>query len=254
MADKKISALTGASTPLAGTEVLPIVQSSSTVKVTVANLTAGRAISALSGTFNVGSYAAFPAVTVAASSETGRTYQMGMITGGKWALYESLGPTKLIDVDSTGNTGFYGGNLIQGTAGRGIDFTANTHASGMTSELLNWYEEGTWTVNVSSSSGTITTVGTTVGRYQRVGRNVTLMAEISITNNGTGSNALRIDGVFPFAASATFSLYSGSGLNLSTGVGLAVGFQSGAVFIRTAAAAYPVASGQAVSVTLTYQV
>lgn len=42
MADKKISALTAASTPLAGTEVLPLVQSSATVKVSVANLTAGR--------------------------------------------------------------------------------------------------------------------------------------------------------------------------------------------------------------------
>jgi len=48
MADKKISALTGAATPLAGTEVLPIVQSGSTVKVAVSNLTAGRAVSAAS--------------------------------------------------------------------------------------------------------------------------------------------------------------------------------------------------------------
>jgi len=47
MADKKISALTAASTPLAGTEVLPIVQSSATVKVSVANLTAGRTFEAL---------------------------------------------------------------------------------------------------------------------------------------------------------------------------------------------------------------
>jgi hypothetical protein len=46
MADKKISALTGATTPLAGTEVLPIVQSGATVKVAVSDLTAGRAISA----------------------------------------------------------------------------------------------------------------------------------------------------------------------------------------------------------------
>lgn len=44
MADLKISQLTGATTPLAGTEVLPIVQSSSTKKVTVADLTAGRAV------------------------------------------------------------------------------------------------------------------------------------------------------------------------------------------------------------------
>lgn len=48
MADKKISALTGATTPLAGTEVLPIVQSGTTVKVSVANLTDGRAITASS--------------------------------------------------------------------------------------------------------------------------------------------------------------------------------------------------------------
>jgi hypothetical protein len=46
MADKKISQLTGASTPLAGSEVLPIVQSGSTVKVSVDNLTAGKAVSA----------------------------------------------------------------------------------------------------------------------------------------------------------------------------------------------------------------
>jgi len=48
MADKKISALTGASTPLAGTEVLPIVQGGATVKVAVSDLTAGRAVSAAS--------------------------------------------------------------------------------------------------------------------------------------------------------------------------------------------------------------
>ena len=53
MADKKISELTAASTPLAGTEVLPIVQSGSTVKVSAANVTAGRAVSALSYTSTV---------------------------------------------------------------------------------------------------------------------------------------------------------------------------------------------------------
>jgi len=48
MADSKISALPASSTPLAGTEVLPIVQSSATTQVSVANLTAGRAVSVLS--------------------------------------------------------------------------------------------------------------------------------------------------------------------------------------------------------------
>lgn len=46
MADKKISQLTGASTPLTGTEVLPIVQSGSTVKVSVDNLTKGKTVNA----------------------------------------------------------------------------------------------------------------------------------------------------------------------------------------------------------------
>lgn len=46
MADVKISALPAATTPLVGTEVLPIVQNGVTDKVSVANLTAGRAVSA----------------------------------------------------------------------------------------------------------------------------------------------------------------------------------------------------------------
>jgi hypothetical protein len=48
MADVKISGLPASSTPLAGTEVLPIVQSGVTDQVSVANLTAGRAVSAAS--------------------------------------------------------------------------------------------------------------------------------------------------------------------------------------------------------------
>jgi len=60
MADKKISALTGATTPLAGTEVLPIVQSGATVKVAVSDLTAGRAVTANSVTagqiYRIGTY------------------------------------------------------------------------------------------------------------------------------------------------------------------------------------------------------
>jgi hypothetical protein len=52
MANTKISALTSSTTPLAGTEVLPIVQSSATVKVAVSNLTAGRAVSMLSASMN----------------------------------------------------------------------------------------------------------------------------------------------------------------------------------------------------------
>jgi hypothetical protein len=46
MADLKISQLPAATTPLAGSEVLPIVQSGTTKQVSIDNLTAGKAVSA----------------------------------------------------------------------------------------------------------------------------------------------------------------------------------------------------------------
>ena len=73
MADLKISALPAATTPLAGTEVLPIVQSGSTVKVSVANLTAGREVSAESVliTNNVGIGTTSPLVRLEVAGTTG---------------------------------------------------------------------------------------------------------------------------------------------------------------------------------------
>jgi hypothetical protein len=46
MADLKISQLPAATTPVAGTEVLPIVQSGTTTKVSIADLTVGRNVTA----------------------------------------------------------------------------------------------------------------------------------------------------------------------------------------------------------------
>jgi hypothetical protein len=52
MADLKISALPASTTPLAGTEVLPIVQSTSTKQVSVTNLTSGRTVDMSIGLVN----------------------------------------------------------------------------------------------------------------------------------------------------------------------------------------------------------
>ena len=97
MADKKISALTASTTPLAGTEVLPIVQSGSTVQVSVANLTAGRAVAATSLQFGSGS--------VLSSYETG-TWTPSLQFGGA-----STGITYVLQ------NGFYTkiGNIVSGT-------------------------------------------------------------------------------------------------------------------------------------------
>jgi hypothetical protein len=88
MADKKISALTAASTPLAGTEVLPIVQSGATVKVAVSDLTAGRAISATSVTASTGNFVVatsgqgvdFSATPGTGTSELFADYEEGLYT------------------------------------------------------------------------------------------------------------------------------------------------------------------------------
>jgi hypothetical protein len=67
----------------------------------------------------------------------------------------------------TGDQTIVNGNLVIGTAGKGIDFSADPSASGMTSELFDDYEEGTWTpagnvITFTSASGTYTKVGNLV--------------------------------------------------------------------------------------------
>jgi hypothetical protein len=90
-------------------------------------------------------------------------------------------------------------NLVPALAGKGIDFSANTPAAGMTSQLLNWYEEGAWTPN---QGGGLTLVGafSSTGKYTRVGRNVT----VSGTVTGATSVAVTAAGVItsnlPFTA------------------------------------------------------
>ena len=95
-------------------------------------------------------------------------------------------------------------NLIQGTAAKGINFTANTAAAGMTSQLLNWYEEGTWTPVFASAGGTITSYTVNAAKYTRIGRQLALSFDVTITNNGTGAVAINVTGL-PFAAAAAYS-------------------------------------------------
>ena len=87
MADSKISALPASTVPLAGTEVLPIVQSSTTKQVSVANLTAGRAISATQITLTTGNVIVangqgidFSATPGTGTSELFNDYEEGTFT------------------------------------------------------------------------------------------------------------------------------------------------------------------------------
>lgn len=144
MADLKISQLTGATTPLAGTEVLPIVQGGSTKQVSVANLTAGRAVGSAGGTFT--------------------------------------------------------DNYVQGVAAKGVNFTANTPAAGMTSQLLNWYEEGVSTVTLAlGGASTGIAYNAQECRYTRIGNRVFVQIGLGLSNKGSATGAATIGGL-PFTS------------------------------------------------------
>jgi len=116
------------------------------------------------------------------------------------------------------------GNVVLGTAGRGIDFSANTHAAGMTSELLNWYEEGTYTPTVGATTGTITSF-TATAFYTRIGRQVTLTSFVTITDAGTGAGTLTVS--LPFTANGSIA-FSGTGReNALTGSALQCNISAG---------------------------
>jgi hypothetical protein len=96
----------------------------------------------------------------------------------------------------TGDQTIVAGNLVIGTAGQGIDFSINPATPGATSELLNDYEEGTWTPAITSTVGSLAGVNAT-GTYTKIGREVYITYNIQITANGTGTGAIKIDGL-PF--------------------------------------------------------
>ena len=96
-----------------------------------------------------------------------------------------LSATPTLSGDVTLSTG----NLVIGTAGKGIDFSATSHPAGMTSELLADYEEGTYTPELGGMSGGAVTYTTQTGRYTKVGRQVTVYFLIVVnTNSNTGGN------------------------------------------------------------------
>jgi len=218
MSDKKISQLTGATTPLAGTEELPIVQGGVTKKVSAANLTAGRSVAASNLTIS-GDVAIGTSITTGVKLALRGAQTSTLIAGDngvnsgfavKFApnltnigndFSQPLGflvnDVQQAKLESTGNLTLNLGNLVIGTAGKGIDFSADPSAAGMTSELLDDYEEGTFTpVIVGATDAGAGTYTTQRGSYTKVGRLVTYNIGLGWTAH-TGTGNMRITGL-PF--------------------------------------------------------
>ena len=180
---------------------------------------------------------------------------------GSLAFYSnpnSAGTGSLVErmrIDYTGDVSIATGNVVMSTSGKGIDFSATANSSGtMTSELLNDYEEGTWTPVVTAVSGTLTTVTGQVGTYTKIGRMVTATGYFQITTNGTGSSAVALAGL-PFA----------NGGLANIGVGRVDGTTGNMFQVKINASAstaniwkydntYPAADGSAFPMTLVYYV
>jgi hypothetical protein len=247
MANTKISALTSATTPLAGTEVLPIVQSSATVKVAVSDLTAGRSIS-VSGLTNTGLTASKPVFTDASKLLTS-TGVVPVANGGTNASAASItafnnitgytasgatGTTSTNLVFSTspsittptlvGDVTVSTGNVVIGTSGKGIDFSVTSSGTGtMTSELFADYEEGTWTPTlIGDSTNPTVTYGLQRGIYTKVGRVVTVSVFMTWTAKSGGSGNIGF-GNLPFTIeNAVGTSFAGS-ISLFDGFTLSVG-------------------------------
>ena len=216
MADKKISQLTGATTPLAGTEVLPIVQSGSTVKVSAANITAGRAVSMstlavgtatpstgytadVRGDFVAGNGDSSYSCNVGSDANYGYIRHKGSANGLLLGTQDNRPVFMIINSSIVGKfdtAGNYAPN-----AAKGIDFSANTGAAGETGALLNWYEEGTWTPTITPSTSGAVTYTTQDGKYTRIGNLVVINFALAGSKN-TASGEFRIGGL-PFSMVST---------------------------------------------------
>ena len=105
-------------------------------------------------------------------------------------------PVERMRISHNGHVSINDGNLVIGTAGKGIDFSANSHASGMSSETLDSYEEGSWTPSFGGLDSV--TYQTQFGRYTKIGRQVFCTVVIDATGIDE-SNTIDLNGL-PFSS------------------------------------------------------
>jgi hypothetical protein len=108
--------------------------------------------------------------------------------------YSTTG-TKMTLNNSSGDLNVTAGNVVMSN-GKGIDFSATS--GGGTSELLDDYEEGTWTPAITgAASGSGQQYTSRAGSYVKIGRSVTANFSMVLSAKGNMSGSLKIIGL-PF--------------------------------------------------------
>ena len=101
----------------------------------------------------------------------------GLTITNNWGIYQEWGNAN----------NYFAGN-IQMASGKGIDFSATANAAGMTSELLDDYEEGTWTPRIGTDASHSITHVSQVGRYTKIGNTVFIECYVSWSSfTGSGN-------------------------------------------------------------------
>ena len=113
-------------------------------------------------------------------------------------------------ISSAGDVSINDGNLIV-ASGHGIDFSATGDAGGMSSELLDDYEEGTWT----PAAYGFTISATYSARYTKIGRLVHINCYVQAASGSGTSQQPQINGL-PFTSVSGNSYSYGAG-RLGTG-------------------------------------
>ena len=128
--------------------------------------------------------------------------------------------TAIQTTSGTDNFTIADGNLVIGTAGHGIDFSAASNAGGMTGELLDDFEIGTFTpVYFMSGGGQSLTYSEQEGYYIKIGRLVNAHIFLEVNNvsaNGSGAGAI---GGLPFAMSGSNTGYAAASFGYMNGLG-----------------------------------
>ena len=130
---------------------------------------------------------------------------------------------RAMDIEQGRDVKVVAGNLVIGTAEKGIDFSNQTSpGAGMTSELLDRYEEGTWTPTLlGTTTNPTVSYATQGGDYTRIGNLLHCTFIVGTSANTGGAGSILIGGL-PFTQSAstnkrTESAIAGYNLNVTSG-------------------------------------
>ena len=128
-------------------------------------------------------------------------YGLNVGTTTNHAVYLLQNNANALSIDTSKNVTVNSGNLVIGTSGKGIDFSAASgDASGASSEILDDYEEGTWTPSLlgSTVNPSITT-SVAAGKYVRIGGLVFIQWNMIITNVASSGSGVAQVGGLPYA-------------------------------------------------------